>query len=98
MKTRYKILLFNLVITLLYFVFVWLMINSESDSNSVESTIETIINVIAGFYFMIQYIWVNVLWVFFILYGLIKKKKEYTIGGIYSVIFSSSLLLLLTNL
>lgn len=73
------------------------MINVESDRDSVESTTETIINVIAGYYFMVQYLWINVCWVILILYGLIKKKKEFTAGGVYAVLFSLGLFLIVIN-
>ncbi|MFB0923966.1 MAG: hypothetical protein QMB65_01580 [Vicingaceae bacterium] len=91
MKTRFKILLFNVFVSVLYYVFVLLFL---TNINSIEEgVVDFITAIFKTIILIIYYNWIHVIWGGLILLGIIKKKKELIIGGVISV--GSSLLIFL---
>lgn len=91
MKTRYKILTFNVLLSVLYYFFLLLYL---SKSKIFESGVVGFFTVVSDTISLILYYnWINAVWVILFLFGLIKKKKEFIIGGVLSVILSILLFL-----
>lgn len=86
MKTRYKILIVNVCLSVLYYVFILLnFTNNKFDENEIVNFLSLLVNAIS---YLVYYNWINVLWLGLIIFGLIKKNKEFVKGGIFSIVLS----------
>ncbi|MDB4533660.1 hypothetical protein N9242_02230 [Vicingaceae bacterium] len=93
MKTRYKIVVFNVFLTLLYFVFILLYL---SNSKIFEDGIVGFFSVVSKtIMLLLYYNLINTLWLGIVIFGLLKKNKELIMGGSFSLGLSLLMFLLL---
>lgn len=92
---RYQIVLLNLVLTLLYYVFLLVRFSTTNKITIENGILEFIESLFDVYRHIIQYLLINVLWFFIILLGVFKKNKELILGGVYSLVLSVLLLVLL---
>jgi len=91
MKTRYKVLLLNVILSLLYYASGWFYF-SLYHPNGVGEFFTAFVNVII---FLSFYNLINLIWIGLIIYGKIKKNKEIYYGGIYSLALSITMFICL---
>lgn len=94
-KTRYKLVLLNIILTILYYLIVRLMIISNSSIQDGEGIFDIVLDILAASLLIIQYLWINVFWILALLYGIIKRKKEFIFGGVYSILLSTGIFIIL---
>lgn len=90
MKTRYKILILNIILTLLYYIGFMVLLPIKTEGLGVLSAVSTALYF--AFLFIVNYNWIHVIWLGFIVVGTIKKKRELIYGGIFSIILSALIL------
>lgn len=83
---RYKLMIFNIVLTVCYYGFIQIyssvFLNSGNDFG-------TILNQVFDIYILVlNYNWINLIWIFLIIMGLIRKDKEMIVGGALSIFLS----------
>lgn len=94
MKTRYKILILNVVLSILYFFTFYFVY--EFTGNTDESIWDSIVRGLSFWFMLIFYYnWIHVIWLGFIVLGIIKKKRELIYGGIFSIILSILFLIMI---
>ncbi len=86
MKKRYKILIINIALTLLYYLGFRILLPIEIEGLGVLSAVSSAIYY--AFLFVVNYNWIHVIWVALIVFGIIKKKREFIYGGLFSIILS----------
>jgi len=92
-KGRFKIMGLNILLTVIYAVFLILfLVNSKIFEQGIGEFF-TILS--KGIILLLCYNWIHVIWVGFIMFGLIKKKKEFIWGGVISIGLSVFMFLLL---
>ena len=90
MKTRYKILLFNIILTLLYYLAFVIFLPKQTENLEILPSIITAFSM--AFLFIVNYNWVHLIWLGFIVVGIIKKKREFIYGGVFSILLSALIL------
>ena len=93
MKLRFKIVGFNVLLSIAYFVFLlFFLVNSKI----FEQGICEFFNILSkGIILLLCYNWIHIIWTGLIIYGFIKKKKEFIWGGVFSIGLSILMFLLL---
>jgi len=93
LKTRYKIVFLDIVLTFLFYLsfLVYYNYTKETDGEIADA----LTNVINSIIYLTHYAWINLFWLSIIGYGFVKKKKELLLGGLYSLILSFGLYLLI---
>jgi hypothetical protein len=86
MKTRYKVLILNLVLTTIYyFGFRFFLYNQAKDLN-IFSTI------LSSFYWdsliIVNYNWIHTLWISLFVIGLFKRNRELIFSGVFAILLS----------
>lgn len=94
MKIRYRILALNVVLSMLYYFTFYFIY--EFTGNADENIWDMVVRGL-GFWFMLvfYYNWIHVIWLGFIIVGIIKKKRELIYGGILSIILSITFLIMI---
>jgi hypothetical protein len=90
MKLRYKILILNITVTLLYYIGFIVLLPIKTEGLSVLSAFSSAIYY--SFLFVVNYNWIHLIWLGFIVTGIIKKKREFIYGGLFSIILSALIL------
>ena len=90
MKTRYKILLLNVAVTLLYCLGFVIFLPQQTEDLKIVPSIITALS--WAFLFLVNYNWIHLIWLGLIVVGIIKKKREFIYGGIFSIILSALIL------
>ncbi len=90
-KLRYWILLGDVALTLLFFLaffiyFKFFFFETEGDLWEIFSYI------FYAYLFLVQYVWILLIWMGVVIVGLIKKKKELILGGFYALLLSGALI------
>jgi hypothetical protein len=95
LRVRYQIVLSNMLLTILFYSFLQAYFDSNSQKDT-ENELSDVIEVIFDAYiYIIQYLWINILWIAVIVLGIIKKNKELFWGGLYSLVLSTVLIVLM---
>lgn len=90
MKSRCKILLLNVALTLLYCLGFVIFLPQQTEGLKLAPSL--IMALSWAFLFLINYNWIHLIWLGFIVVGIIKKKRELIYGGIFSIILSALIL------
>jgi len=92
-KTRYKVLMADIILTILfYFSFAAYIKFFNHKSEDVPDLLGAITDAI---FYLYQYCWIILLCIVSIVYGIFKKNNEFFWGGIYSLIFSGLVIILI---
>jgi len=84
-----------MLLTILFYSFLQAYFDSNSQKDT-ENELSDVIEVIFDAYiYIIQYLWINILWIAVIVLGIIKKNKELFWGGLYSLVLSTVLIVLM---
>lgn len=90
MKARYKILLLNVALTLLYCLGFVIILPQQTEGLKMAPSIITALS--WAFLFLINYNWIHLIWLGFIVVGIVRKKRELIYGGIFSIVLSALIL------
>ena len=90
---RYKILILNFILTFLYWGFIQIWLNGF---NKEPQEIVDYLNLIWEAYILVLcYNFIHIIWIAFIIFGVMKRRKEYLIGGVISILFSVLIFILI---
>ncbi|MFY0673068.1 MAG: hypothetical protein JXQ87_06670 [Bacteroidia bacterium] len=95
MKIRYRIIALHILLTLGFYFSYLLYFYFVLDHNGETGT--EIGNIFQSYVFLGQYIWIGLLWIIAIIYGIISKRKEFALGGTYSLALAILLILAIIN-